>query len=268
MPARRNCWLLPFQLYLDNRGDIGAVDEVTGGTTLHFAAASDSVAALDHLLNQGLELEARDKNGETPLHWAAAHGTSEMILSLLDRGANVNAWNRRGQTPLLVCFKRNCNQEGVRILLHLGADVQVADIYGNTALHVAATCYHQNSLEEITTVEDIIDNGGDVNAANASGYTPLHEALRSSQYGVGETTRVLLRAGANVHCQDTYGNTPLHFALTPDAVELLIEKGSDVRVTNIQGRTCLHSFSCSALDVDQIFNKLILKGVDVNALMS
>ncbi|KAJ7373499.1 hypothetical protein OS493_011096 [Desmophyllum pertusum] len=124
------------EVYLENGGDKYAVDAVTGRTTLHFAAVSSDVTTLDNLVNQGLELEARDKNGDTPLHRAAARGTAEMIQRLVDRGADMSAVNNRGQTPLLVCLAAS-NKEGSKMLLKHGSNVQVADKDGNTALHHA-----------------------------------------------------------------------------------------------------------------------------------
>lgn len=76
------------KFYLENGGDTSAVDSLTGRTTLHVAAATDLIATVDFLLDQGLELEARRKNGDTPLHKAAAHGTPEMIQRLADRGTD------------------------------------------------------------------------------------------------------------------------------------------------------------------------------------
>ena len=56
-----------------------------------------------------------------------------------------------------------------------------------------------------------------------------------------------MKAGADVHCRDKQGNTPLHIAITrarEDVARALIENGSDVLAINIQGRTCLHMTTC------------------------
>ncbi|KAJ7381252.1 hypothetical protein OS493_001369 [Desmophyllum pertusum] len=182
------------EVYVNNGGDIHAIDVVTGRTTLHFAAVFNSLAILDNLLNQGLDLEARDKNGETPLHRAAAGGTPEMIERLVDRGADLSAINNRGQTPLLVSLAAQDSMKGPMLLLKRGSNVQVADKDCNTALHFA--------VQEPILVKLIIQNAGDainVNAVNVHGCTALHQAAyKVSEFSeeAVDTVRALLKAGA------------------------------------------------------------------------
>ena len=155
------------QEYLDNGGDIHAVDIPTGLTTLHYAAACDFVSTLDCLLNQGLDTEARDGNGDTPVHLAASRGKTEMIQRLVQKGADMSAVNSKGLTPLLACFTDiNYRGRGSECLLNYGSNVQEADYHGNTAVHFAV--YGPRLLKMI------IEKGGNVNAVNVHGCTPLH----------------------------------------------------------------------------------------------
>ena len=125
-----NDWNWNFlQTYLENGGDVNAVDLPTGRTTLHFAAECNSVSALNNLLNQGLRLEARDKKGETPLHRAAAHGATEVSQAFVERGTDLPAVNKKGQKPLLVSLGNRSSTEGSKMLLNRQN--------GNTALHYA-----------------------------------------------------------------------------------------------------------------------------------
>ena len=253
-------WYWDFlELYLENGGDKHTIDVITGRTTLHFAAASNSLSTLDRLLNEGLELEARDKNGNTPLHRAAARGSPEIIERLVDRGADLSALNNRGQTPLLVGIAADNSLQGLEIILERGSSVQVADKDGNTALHFAV---RQGPR---ILVKRILRNGGDVNAVNVYGYTPLHQAAASFQSrGV---LRALVKEEGNIHSRDKEGNTPLHMASARGFVEnvdLLIEKGSSVHARNIQGRTCLHMAATSG--DQETLKKLILHGGQVNAV--
>ena len=244
-----------FEAYLENGGNTHAVDSVTGRTTLHLAAVSRSVTVLDNLLNEGLDLEARDKNGDTPLHRAAARGTPEMVQRLVDRRADLFAVNKKGQTPFLVSLAA-ASKERSEILLKHGSNVEVIDKDGNTALHFAVLLP--------SLLKMIIKKGADVNAANVHGCTPLHRAAFLT--GSTGVIKLLLNEGANVHCRDKKGNTPLHIAMismvsySDEIASLLIEKGSDVHATNEQGRTCLHMASVFMV------KKLILHGVQVNAV--
>ena len=56
----------------------------------------------------------------------------------------------------------------------------------------------------------------------------------------GDIVGVLLQAGAGLEVTDSLGNTPLHNAVlyypsTQQTVDLLLEKGADVRAINYEG---------------------------------
>ena len=199
------------RLFLENGGDVRAVDLLTGRTTLHVAAADylvDTVVSKICLQDQGLDIEARDKNGDTPLHRAAARGTPEVIQRLVDRGADLSTINNRDQTPLMVSLAANTSLEGPKILLQSGSNVHAADQRGNTVLHYAVR------WNDCSLLNEIIELGGDVNAVNIHGYTPLHQvACESFSPLSADTIKILLKAGVGVDCQDKLGNTPLHIAI-------------------------------------------------------
>jgi ankyrin repeat protein len=61
----------------------------------------EAVAAIDYLLELGLDIDAPAQNGDTALHAATAGRKSEAIVAhLLERGADPLAENGRQQTPL------------------------------------------------------------------------------------------------------------------------------------------------------------------------
>ena len=67
--------------------------------------------------------------------------------------------------------------------------------------------------------------GGDVNARNNQGQTPLH---RATEVGDSEEIKVLLAAGGDVNARDDEGKTPLDYASLNDhskAVQILIASG-------------------------------------------
>ena len=250
------------QTYLDSGGDPYAVDGLTGKSVLHIAAAYNFVATLDNLVNQGLEIEARDKCGNTPLHRAAENRAKEMIQGLVERGANLSALNNKGLTPLLISLIsskwtggfRGSVEEGPEYLLKHGSSVYARDRNRNTALHFA--------VRYPILLKEIIKIGGDVNAINKHGSTPLHKA--ACEYSA-DAARVLLKAGANVHCRDDKGNTPLHVATAQgrdEIAKLLMKNGSDVCTTNIQGKTCMHLIALGCEFVEELF----ARGVQVDAV--
>jgi hypothetical protein len=81
-------------------------------------------------------------------------------------------------------------------------------------------------------VQQLLDLGAEVNAADIDGETPLHCAVRM---GLKETVRQLLERGADPNAKALYGNTPLHLAARSGAreiVHVLLAAGANPRVSN------------------------------------
>ena len=57
------------------------------GTPLHAAAAANRVQALNHLVQAGASLDARNGQGRSPLHHAAGAGAAEAVQTLLEQHA-------------------------------------------------------------------------------------------------------------------------------------------------------------------------------------
>lgn len=87
----------------------------------------------------------------------------------------------------------------------------------------------------------------DINAADPKnqGFAAVHFAAR---YGNADVVEVLIAAGANIHCMDDYGKTPLHWAAEYDrnpehsaeATAHLLRAGADVHSKDKAARTPLH----------------------------
>ncbi len=114
--------------------------------------------------------------------------------------------------------------ERVRSLLKDGADVNVAQGDGMTALHWAA------EHGDLDILEMLIAAGAHVRAVTRIGsYTPLHLASRAGNASVAEA---LLQAGSDANAKTTTGGSAsLHFAAASGAaqtVAILLEHGADV----------------------------------------
>ena len=139
--------------------------------------------------------------------------------------------------PLLEATKRG-DVTAVRSLLASGADVDVAQGDGMSALHLAA----ESGNLEITRL--LIEAGARVEARTAiGGYTPLHVATGGAHAAV---VRALLDAGADPAVVTTNtGVTPLHLAAKvlggEVAVRALLEKGAapNGRERSVGGQTPL-----------------------------
>lgn len=123
----------------------------------------------------------------------------------------------------------------VRTLLRTGADVNVAQPDGMTALHWAAQ--RGDSALAVT----LLAAKARVQATTRIGaYTPLHIAAQQAQRSV---LRVLLRGGADARALTTDGTTPMHMAaLGGDSVSIVALRaaGADVNATEpLWGQTPL-----------------------------
>jgi ankyrin repeat protein len=67
-----------------------AVTEPYELTLLHLAASAGHLAAVELLLDRGLDVNARDKGDNTyPMHWAAAGGYLDVVRRLAAGGGDV-----------------------------------------------------------------------------------------------------------------------------------------------------------------------------------
>jgi ankyrin repeat protein len=99
-------------------------------------------------------------------------------------------------------------------LVQAGAQLNVADELGNTALHRAV----MKGDEGIVLY--LIKKGARVRAANKTGETPLHIASAEGQERV---VQILIESGASTSAKNTEGQTPADIAAFPRIVHLLNE---------------------------------------------
>jgi len=170
-----------------------------------------------------------DENGNTPLHIAVQKKKPKSVASIIKNKPDlINKQNRGGQAPLHIAVI-NKSHDLITLLLsekkdEKKADVNIRNISKETSLHIAA-----NNLD-LKSVELLVDNGADVNAANGAPLTPLMVALVPQGYTKKKETDIraivtfLINHGAKVYIEGWRG-TPLHFAAEydyPDIAQLFI----------------------------------------------
>lgn len=92
---------------------------------------------------------------------------------------------------------------------------------------------------DMAAVRELLRKGGDANAADADGSTPLHWVVRADDL---ESANALLRAGARVSATNALGITPAYIAAeNGNAVMLrrLLDAGADPATTDATGDTLL-----------------------------
>ena len=105
-------------------------------------------------------------------------------------------------------------------------------------MHDSSRLYALDSEEVLETVALLVNAGGDVNARNENGRTPIHDTNDP------ETVNALLAHGADINAQDAEGHTPLHVHAGCDscyfaggAILALLDAGADATILNALGQT-------------------------------
>jgi ankyrin repeat protein len=124
--------------FIKKRGSVNRANTLVHQAPLHDAAFKGSVLMITTLLEEGANVNARNRYSDIPLHFAAMQGHIEVITALLEAGADVNAFNKDGDTPLHEAAK-NGHVEVITALLDAGADPNVRDERGKRAFDVIKT---------------------------------------------------------------------------------------------------------------------------------
>ncbi len=120
-------------------------------------------------------------------------------------------------------------------LLSRGANAQCVDEQIRTPIHYAC------KIIDFKSVTVLADYGGDLDAKDLSGVTPLHISAETT--GGYDIMKFLLESAVDVNCEVTAsGNTPLHLAARKGDVkccELLLQYGALKDAVNSQQQTPL-----------------------------
>jgi len=162
-----------------------------------------------------------------------------------------------GERPPLVDAAKNASRDNLRALIQQGANVNAAEADGTTALHWASY------RDDVESADLLIRAGAKVNAANDLGVTPLWTASLNTSVAMVQR---LLAAGANPNAALLAGETPVMVAArsgSPAVVEQLIAKGANVNAHGARGQTAL--MWAVAQQHPDVVKVLLAHGADVHA---
>lgn len=145
-------------------------------------------------------------------------------------GGGVNITDMFGRTALHVAVMLG-RTNMIQMLIHVGAYIDARDVKGRTPLHL--------SLRRPDVTSMLLRLGADVDAKDAGGSTALHDACDSHN---GAAAEMLLRHGANVETESSHGCTVLHWAAANDemgVLRILLACGAMIDRTDDCGRTAL-----------------------------
>ncbi|KAH0490177.1 hypothetical protein TgHK011_001657 [Trichoderma gracile] len=234
------------------------VADRNGMTPLLHAAAAGDLDIVQWLLNHEADVDARDSRGCCALYYALVNKHERLVRDLLARKPQVNVTTNDGQTLLEAAMEQ---VSMVRLLLDAGADAELGNKRGRTAIIVAV-------LERRTdVVKLLLERKASVHHRDKDGFSPILIATAHSTDA--EIVRILLEGGANLNdAHPATGDTPLHLAVAIDAgiARMLLEHGEAVDYLEkrdaVSRTPLLAAASWGKMDCVDL---LVRAGADVNA---
>ncbi|MBI4904446.1 MAG: ankyrin repeat domain-containing protein [Acidobacteria bacterium] len=242
--------------------------DARGTTPLMHAAAIGSIEMMKVLLKAGADVNSRNGLDATPLVWAASNPDKAKLL--MEAGAQVNVVTKMGRTPLMMAASSSGSAVTLKRMIDKGANTELQDVRGNTALLDAA------SANETESVRLLLERKADINAGDFAGVTALGHAAGHSNV---EMTRLLLAKGADVnasHKRELKVRNGLIAAshLTPlmtaapaasiETIKALLDAGADVNRKDVRGMTALMLAVASDTAKPETVRLLLQKGADPN----
>jgi ankyrin repeat protein len=190
------------------------------------------------------------------LFLAVSYNDSNAIKALLERGANINTIDSKSSYTPLMAAALECKINAVGYLLIRGANPNIKNKNGRTALHLSII----NKCPEI--LKDLILAGANIDIKDHYGKKPLDYVndeiiakqivqyfknpnlaiLSCSASAIKQCVKDAIDNGADINTTDSEGNTPLMLATAAhsvDLVNLLINKGADTNKLNKKGQDAL-----------------------------
>lgn len=213
------------------------------------------------LVHLQARIDAVDNEGLSALHHSAASNVieDETLPVLISAGANINLVDYKGQTALHVAIHQE-KWNAASKLVQAGADLEVRQPDGKTALHLAISMRNQ----EFTQV--LISRGANVDRVLRE-HTPLTMAISTR---VTAITAILIDRGADVNLGSRNGNTPLLAAAATghdETIRYLLANGADISAAKSQlGYTAMHM--AAHKNKSHVLGLLVHSGAAINALDS
>ena len=162
------------------------------------AASRNDCDRLLSMLRKGLSVNVADYDKRTALHVASSDGAAEAVRLLIDEGAEVNVKDRFGHTALDEAVGYSHLHVAQWLREHGGQFGQMEKLEAQLIQSAAI-----NDLPQLTA---LLASGVDANCFDYDRRTPLHLAVAE---GHVEAAKLLLQYGARVDTEDRWGSSPL-----------------------------------------------------------
>ncbi|XP_072305575.1 E3 ubiquitin-protein ligase MIB2 isoform X2 [Eucyclogobius newberryi] len=214
-----------------------------GFNLLHHAALKGNKLATEKILARARQLvDVKKEDGFSALHLAALNNHREVAEILIKEGrCDMNIRNNRNQTPLQLAVTQG-HTELVELLVSEGADVNMEDEDGDTAMHTA--------LLRPQLASTIINptEGGD--GCGNSLYTKLSASglLGNTEMSVGAAIACYLaQEGADVAYANHKGKSPLDLVTDSTVLQLIKSFSEKHRLQRLSALSCGQGLSSASL---------------------
>jgi ankyrin repeat protein len=237
--------------------DYQAVD-LNGSTALHHSVQNLEItkALLDSGFGSAINIQNHE--GNTALISACTSNRLEVIKLLIDCGADTELKNLEGFTALITTVQCTKSNEIIKLLHEVGANLEAEDNFGNTALLIAyAQSKSKYEAEWSQPNVDLLKSLG-VSTVRCLEIDFIDYALSGNNEKVIE----FIQNGGNINCRGIRGVSAITAAIGGDRVDTLrILLNSGAVIGNISDAFCMAVYS----GFTEIVKELIDRGIDVNA---
>jgi ankyrin repeat protein len=182
-------------------------------TLLMFSAQNGHEDVVVFLLDQHVDLEAKDADRRTALMLAATKGRAKVVEQLVAKGANINVKDRDGYTPLMLAAMKGHTEVVEFLLKQEGIELEAATKNDkHTALMLAALGGHTQ------VVKCLLEAGVNVNTEDDYGYAPLVLAVFAKHT---QTVETFVQAGVDPNAPFSGGWKPLIWSASEGDLEVL-----------------------------------------------
>nr|XP_053645953.1 serine/threonine-protein phosphatase 6 regulatory ankyrin repeat subunit A-like [Cherax quadricarinatus] len=207
-------------------------------TPLHYAAKAGHQNICNMLIKaENIKVNAKNIHEMTPLHLAAQENHDAVIKLLVENGAQVNLKDKKSQIPLHLAAKKGFLKSCEALLTDVSdAGHKAQDLSGNSPLHYVATGGHGDCCQRLLQCLDV-----DVNIKNNSDVTPLHYAAKMGHQNI--CIILLQNQNIDVNAINEEEMSALHLAAEEgydEIINLLVQNSADVNLQDKKSHIPLH----------------------------
>ncbi|XP_040049197.2 E3 ubiquitin-protein ligase MIB2 isoform X1 [Gasterosteus aculeatus] len=223
-----------------------------GFNLLHHAALKGNKLATEKILARARQLaDVKKEDGFSALHLASLNNHRDVAEILVKEGrCDINIRNNRNQTPLQLAVTQG-HTDLVQLLVSEGADVNMEDEDGDTAMHVALLRPQlANVMLGPATGTSSTPEESSEGCSSTSLYCRLSATglLGSTELSVGSAIACFLaQEGADVSYANHKGKSPLDLVADSGMLQLIKSFSEKHRLQRLQAITCGQGLSSASL---------------------